>query len=421
MVNILVEEFAPLFLSVDRVGPFQERLEEFDFTDANDEPCNVYLMISKNGRGKTTVMEMLAAMMGMLGKMETELQESGFGFEPFDRENGRAQWDVRITLNQNGRRETVVLSLLAGAMGEETSLKLWGESELKKYGATQWHRFGFVRNAFGKFSMVGRHDPWVTDFNALIQGAIGARLSGFESDDLTYPTLIYFSAYRNIIPIQTQERAIVAPRDWNYRPVHVFNVEGQDWRDSLDNLLVWLKWLDDGRFEKAVSAINERVFNVSDELHSSGKRLKGVRKEPPEAIIEAAGQEHRIDRLSSGEKSLVQLYLRLGAHMTRNTILLVDEPEVHLHRNWQYETLFALMKLAKEHFPNVYVIMATHSERMMKAFAHNIVEQNLRKGAFIIETAEEEARARAIAAEARAEAEKLREQAAQQGEEHGGN
>jgi len=422
MVNILVEEFSPLFLTVDRVGPFQERLEEFDFTDSNDEPCNIYLMISKNGRGKTTVMEMLAAMMGMVGKTESEFQESGFGFEPFDREAGRAQWDMRVTLNQDGRRETVVLSLLAGAMGEETSLKLWGESELKKYGATRWHRFGFVRNPFGKFSMVGRHDSWVTDFNALIQGAVGARLAGFESDDLTYPTLIYFSAYRNIIPIQTQERAIVAPRDWNYRPVHIFSVEGQDWRDSLDNLLVWLKWLDDGRFEKAVNAINERVFNTSDEKHSSGKRLKGVRKEPPEAIVESEGQEHRLDRLSSGEKSLVQLYLRLGAHMTRNTILLVDEPEVHLHRNWQYETLYTLMKLAKEHFPNVCVLMATHSERMMKAYGHNITEENLRKGAYIIETAEEEDRAREIAAEGRAMAEKLQElQAGKQGGEHGGN
>ena len=54
----------------------------------------------------------------------------------------------------------------------------------------------------------------------------------------------------------------MAPRDWNYQPVHVFDIEGQDWRSSLDNLLVWLKWLDDGRFEDAVRAINERVFKA---------------------------------------------------------------------------------------------------------------------------------------------------------------
>ncbi len=397
-MNILVDEFSPLFLTVDRVGPFQERLEEFDFTDANDEPCNAYLMISKNGRGKTTIMEMLSAMMNMLGKTEC----SRLGFESFDREQGRAQWDVRLTLKRDGRKETAILSLLAGFMGDDVSLKLWGESDLRKYGATRWCRFGFVRNAFGRYSMVGRSDEWVQDFNTLIENNVGARLLGFENDELTFPTLIYFSAYRNIIQMLSEDRAVVAPRDWNYRPVHVFDVEGLEWRDSLDNLLVWLKWLDDGRFEAAVDSINEKVFKVGDKRLFAGKTLKGVRKEPPEAIIEAGGMEHRLDRLSSGEKSLVQLHLRLGVHMTRNTILLIDEPEVHLHRNWQYETLYALMNLAKSHFPNVSVFMATHSERMMKAFGLNIVEGNLRKGAYIIETAEEEERAEAIASEAKA-------------------
>jgi predicted ATPase len=407
-MNILIEEFSSILLTVDRVGPFHERMEEFDFTDANDEPCNAYLMISKNGRGKTTVMEMLSAMMNMLGKTKC----SALGFEAFDLEQGRAQWDVRVTVNRGGRKETVILSLVAGFMGEEVSLKPWGESDVRKYGATRWCRFGFVRNVYGRYSMVGRSDDWVQDFNILIETSIGARLSGFESDELTLPTLIYFSAYRNIIRMLTDDRAIVAPRDWNYRPVHVFDVEGREWRDSLDNLLVWLKWMDDGRFEDAVAAINERVFKVGDKKLFAGKKLKGVRKEPPEAIIEAEGREHRLDRLSSGEKSLVQLYLRLGAHMTRNTILMIDEPEVHLHRNWQYETLFALLNLAKSHFPNVSVLMATHSERMMKAFAMNVVEENLRKGAYIIETAEEQERAEAIARDAIAkESARNREQA----------
>lgn len=158
-----VEEFVPLYLSVDRVEPFQSRMEEFDFTDTNNEPCNVYLMVSKNGRGKTTVMEMLAAMVGMLGKTEC----TSLGFEASDREYGRAQWDLRVTLRQDGRRETMILSLLAGFMGEEVPLKLWGESDCKKFGASGWCRFGFVRNAFGRYSMVGRGNTWVQDFNLL--------------------------------------------------------------------------------------------------------------------------------------------------------------------------------------------------------------------------------------------------------------
>jgi len=388
--QVLIEEFSPLFLTVDRLGPFQERMEEFDFTDSRDEPCTFYLMASKNGRGKTTVMEILATMMGMLGKEELP----SFGYEPFDQEDGRAQWDVRVTLNEGGRRETVVLSLIAGVIGEEVALKPWGESDLATMGAIRWHRFGFRRNPYRRFGMIGRHDEWVLDFNAFISAAMGARLGAFEDDALALPTLIYFSAYRNIIPLSDAERAIVAPRDWNYRPVHVFDIEGRDWRDSLDNLLVWLKWLDDGRFEKAVEIVNKRVFGETSE-----KKLKGVRKEPPEAIVENGNSEHGLNRLSSGEKSLVQLWLRIGAHMTRNTILLIDEPEVHLHRNWVYETLFNLTQLAKDHFPSVTIIIATHSERMMKAFGFEFEEENLRKGGYIIETPEEEEKARLVGEE----------------------
>ena len=68
MVNVSVELFAPLCLSVDRVGPFQERMEVFDFTDSNNEPCNAYLMVSKNGRGKTTVMELIGRHDGHVGQ-----------------------------------------------------------------------------------------------------------------------------------------------------------------------------------------------------------------------------------------------------------------------------------------------------------------------------------------------------------------
>jgi predicted ATPase len=82
----------------------------------------------------------------------------------------------------------------------------------------------------------------------------------------------------------------------------------------------------------------------------------------------------------------------------------VDEPEVHLHRNLQYETLFELFRLAKKNYPYVSVFMATHSERLMKAFALDQVEENLIKGAYIIETAQEEAKADAIAASAHQQA-----------------
>lgn len=45
----------------------------------------------------------------------------------------------------------------------------------------------------------------------------------------------------------------------------------------------------------------------------------------------STGQEHDIDELSSGEKEVVYGYLRLHSAAPRNSIIMIDEPELHLN------------------------------------------------------------------------------------------
>ena len=383
-----LREFAPLCLSVERIGPFQNRLEEIDFTTIEGEPCNAFLLLSQNGRGKTTVLELIKALVALLGQDAL----SQFDYEPLNSGSGRAQLDLRVKSIVAGRTETAVLSLIAGDIGESTYLKPWLEEDLKRVGAEIWRQHGFRRRSIGDLQQVGSLlDPWLRNFNTWIAERMGTRLSTFEGDPLTLPTLILLSAYRDIVPIKQSElRAISEPADWNYRTIHSFQIEGGSWRESLDNLLVWLKWLDDGRFERAVSLINTRVFS------GDTKFLKGVKKDPPEAVIVSDDQEHRLDKLSSGEKSLVQMFLRIGTHMTKNTILLIDEVDVHLHPAWRERTLGQLKAMIAEFFPGLTVIATTHSMEIMAGFAHDVPEPNLRKGVRVLETEEEELRAHEV-------------------------
>ncbi len=372
--NTLIDAFQPLHLTVERIGPFQDKLWSFDFTDNNGIPCNFYLLVSANGRGKTTLIELMTCMMAMLGQDRLDVYQ----FEPLDREDGRAQWDILVTLRTDGRVETVVLSLIAGTIGEKMSLREWGEGDLRNIGASAWHRFGFRRLAAGRIQPIHRGDAWVEEFNALLGSARGERLSEFENDDLTYPTLLNFSAYRDVEQVHEAGRAITQPADWGYQTIHRFGKEGRQWTASLDNLLVWLKWLDDGRFEKAVKIVNDKVF------YGTTKHLVGVKKDPPEAVVNSDGHTHRLDHLSSGEKSLVHICLRMGAHMTRNTLLLLDEMDVHLHSRWQHRILNWLKVMAKEH-PGLTVIATTHSREIIRAYAFEVAEDGLRKGGYIIE------------------------------------
>ncbi|RUM59020.1 MAG: hypothetical protein DSY59_05055 [Persephonella sp.] len=61
--------------------------------------------------------------------------------------------------------------------------------------------------------------------------------------------------------------------------------------------------------------------------------------------------------------SIIEWLLRYD-YITRGSVLLIDEPEVHLHPEWQVKLTYVLYKLAKY---GVNVIIATHSIDIIKA------------------------------------------------------
>jgi hypothetical protein len=181
---------------------------------------------------------------------------AALGFEDLDNGDGRAQWDIFVRLHREGKEESLVLSLVAGR-DEPWTLKPWGESLLNEYAADHWCPCGYQRHVSGRLETIGLQDERVQDLLAAVQAHRGEAPAAFEGDPLTLPALIYFSAYRDIARVTEGERGITQPATWGYRPVHRFDQESHGWRDSLDNLLVWLKWLDDGRYEQAIEAINK--------------------------------------------------------------------------------------------------------------------------------------------------------------------
>ena len=372
MDELTVYEFKPLFLTLDRIGPFQN-IYTIDFTDANHRSCNFYMMVSPNGLGKTTTLEIFSCLMNLLGQKSIE----SYGHEDLDKRSGRAQLDFWVRLRWQGRNIGIVLSVLAGTLGEEILLKPWAPDELQKYNAESWHKCGFRSQVIGRYESVAlRNDDLLQDLLATLRTASeSVAEENFLQPSFHLPTVLYFSAYRDIpypnndsndcIPhtaLDQRERSITTPNHWNYRPLHAFEAHSAHWKDSLDNLLVWLKWLDNGSFEKAQELINEQIFV------GTVKNLKGVRKNPPEAIVDTGNaQTHRLDRLSSGEKSLTNLFLRIGAHSTRNTIILIDEMDIHLHIRWQHRLYNALENLVKNN-PGFTVIMTTHSIEILRRF-----------------------------------------------------
>lgn len=70
-----------------------------------------------------------------------------------------------------------------------------------------------------------------------------------------------------------------------------------------------------------------------------------------------------IDKLSSGEQNLIILYYDLIFKYPKDSLIMIDEPEISLHIAWQKKFIPELKKIIK--YNNIHVLIATHSPSLI--------------------------------------------------------
>jgi len=74
-----------------------------------------------------------------------------------------------------------------------------------------------------------------------------------------------------------------------------------------------------------------------------------------------------IDQLSSGEREIIAFFTYLCTQAIGKSIIIIDEPELHLHDKWQSIILYAIHKI----FPDVQLFLATHSEEIHQSLSES--------------------------------------------------
>ena len=107
--------------------------------------------------------------------------------------------------------------------------------------------------------------------------------------------------------------------------------------------------------------INE-INGIFDILELDVK-LKGFSKDEKIMPIfeNSAGEEFDINDLSSGEKQLFLRTLSIKMLEPKNSIILIDEPELSLHPKWQQRIIEVYKKIGE----NNQIIIATHSPHIL--------------------------------------------------------
>lgn len=84
--------------------------------------------------------------------------------------------------------------------------------------------------------------------------------------------------------------------------------------------------------------------------------------DPKIELINTNGEEYSLEESSSGEHNLITSLIGLMATIKTHSLLLIDEPEISLHPNWQMKYVSFLKKLFNsETYKTSHILIASHS------------------------------------------------------------
>lgn len=113
-------------------------------------------------------------------------------------------------------------------------------------------------------------------------------------------------------------------------------------------------------FPKEADRINKRIrtfFETVDRLFAKTQKKIQIDPHTNHLIFIDDGELIPLYKLSSGEKQLLLILMRVFLMEERPYILLMDEPEISLHIEWQYKLFEEIRHLN----PNCQIITSTHS------------------------------------------------------------
>lgn len=113
-------------------------------------------------------------------------------------------------------------------------------------------------------------------------------------------------------------------------------------------------------------------FNLSikedlERLKLNGKAINNLYDlnllyDPKIEIFSVEGDEYSLEDSSSGEHNLITSLIGLMATIKPDSLLLIDEPEISLHPNWQMKYVSFLKNvLSSETYNTSHILIATHS------------------------------------------------------------
>jgi predicted ATP-binding protein involved in virulence len=306
-------------LVVQECGPLRD--VEISFTNSNGTPRPVTVIGGANGSGKTTILELIFALVH-------SLQYKSLSDMPkFPILNRTSEAEISLLIKDKDVRTTIA----------------------RHTDGLEFHR------SYSSSAPVGALREAIRDDNLTAFLPIEVHRATINQQKALAPTVLYFPHYRRIVPVQgTGISRENASYEWTYRYEVVQSFEG-----SLNAYLVWLEYAQTDTFNTATQFLNETVFLDKAISHVDRPNLQTM-------IKLTDGVTHPLDELSSGEQNLLIIMLELWRRLLPGSVVLIDEIENSLHPAFQHRLAEALLKL-QARIP-FQLIVTTHAPAFLDAF-----------------------------------------------------
>jgi ABC-type lipoprotein export system ATPase subunit len=303
-----------------------------------------FLLQGGNGSGKTTILETIATLWAFLG----EWIEIGDQKAP-------PRQHLKHSLLEEGFAAMEIVAVIPEA--RPIWIGMGWDKDWKEL------RHAHPKNAFaGLFKQYAHLHALRSEWRIQLPPPGGLDLLSFRHGSLVAreprPNIVYFpSEDRTIRKAKNPRAELLDTISYNWLARFDRNL-------SLDSVLLTVKAREPERFEECL-----RFVNLA--LGHRGKRITGF-GENGRLVVEGESEsgkryQHPIEELSSGEK---QMLLMLGftiAFLRPGGILLIDEPDLHIHISMIDQFLASLEAIVQKR--QGQFIVASHSEQVWDWFS----------------------------------------------------
>lgn len=327
----------------------------------NGEVPDSLLLIGPNGSGKTTLLNIIAEMWQMLAEAAISLQgqesrkisgalilndqvliRNGYAAIEFTGLDAKSVWVISGSHNpthnlisENNDSHRILVTLGVDDKGNRPYY--WysapGSSEPIE---------------INQFQLTESHSNWVTEWGRRLEENMLGKCSDMVN-------MVYLESEFRVLN-KIKDRFQVTPEPESFRWLAKYEPTTSR-KGSLQNYLYNLKVVDSEDFYRIIKSLN--IFLV-------GKEIIDFSPKGELRVLVNSSYKHPIEDLSAGEKQVLLMLVTIHRWMQPGGIVLIDEPDLHLHVSLMNAFASHLRRMVAE--KGGQLILASHAPELWQLF-----------------------------------------------------